>query len=92
MMVFRPTPRGGVGQPPALPRRRPGGGCPNDHNNPERAGDCPCADLAAERAARYVDVCGWPGAEECHASAKRCEQEGEGYGCKLHRVYVPAAW
>ena len=46
------TPTGGVGQPMRPSRRMPTAGCRNDHTNPERAGDCPCADLAAERAER----------------------------------------
>ena len=45
------TPTGGVGQP-LRPSGRPQVGCGNDHRNPERAGDCPCADLAAEAAER----------------------------------------
>ena len=46
------TPTGGVGQPLAPSRRMPTAGCRNNHSNPERAGDCGCADLAAERAER----------------------------------------
>ncbi len=52
MMRFTPTPTGGVGQPPHPGRRMKVNGCGNDHRNPERAGDCGCAELAAERAER----------------------------------------
>lgn len=53
MLTFTPTPTGGLGQPPRPGRTRSAGGaCANNHRNPERAGDCPCADLAAERAER----------------------------------------
>ena len=46
------TPTGGVGQPMRASRRMAVPGCANDHRDPQRAGDCPCADLAAERAER----------------------------------------
>lgn len=52
MMRFTVTPTGGVGQPPSPAPRMKLNGCSNDHRNPERAGDCPCADLASEAAER----------------------------------------
>lgn len=50
MVRATPTPTGGIGQPIRAPRRMPLPGCGNNHSNPERAGDCACADLAAEAA------------------------------------------
>lgn len=50
MLRATATPTGGVGQPMRPSPRLPINGCRNDHSNPERAGDCPCADLAAEAA------------------------------------------
>lgn len=52
MLTFTPSATGGLGQPARPGRTRPAAGCGNNHRNPERAGDCPCADLAAERAER----------------------------------------
>lgn len=46
------TPTGGVGQPLRPSPRMAVNGCANDHRDPQRAGDCGCADLAAERAER----------------------------------------
>ena len=74
--------------------RRSGGGCSNDHSNPERAGDCGCADYAAEReeqaamaAMEAAGPCG--GAlDQCEAVAQRATAAGAGYACSLHGVYV----
>lgn len=86
MLDFLPTPTGGIGQPPRPSRPLHANPCRNDHRNPERAGDCNCADLAQEEAERRCGTCGWGSAEECHASARRCAEAGESYLCKLHRV------
>ncbi len=87
MMHFTPSPRGGIGQP-IPPSRYRYVGCPNDHRNPELAGDCDCADLAQERASMLADPdsCGWTTAEECRASAARCAYRGEVYLCHVHHA------
>jgi len=67
----------------------PSTGCPNsrNHSNPERQGDCSCADLAGERASMAdPDSCGWTTAEECRASAARCAGLGEVYLCYVHHA------
>lgn len=50
MIAFHATPTGGVGQPLRPSRSAPVTPCGNDHRNPEKAGDCGCADWAAEQA------------------------------------------
>lgn len=52
MITFTATPTGGVGQPPRRGPRARTAGCPVNHSNPALAGDCACADLAAEAAER----------------------------------------
>jgi hypothetical protein len=88
MLTFTPTPTGGIGQPlhPARPSRRPA--CANDHADPERAGDCPCADLAAEAAERASGDCAWDTAAECHqAQADYLAEHGEVWSrCRRHPI------
>ena len=97
MIAFTSSPRGGAGQPPETPRgRRSGDGCSNDHRNPERAGECGCGDLAAERgeaaAAAAMAAAGPCGGtlDQCDAVARCAEAKGAGYACSLHGIHVRA--
>lgn len=87
MITAYSTPTGGVGQPPRPSKRiRQGDGCHNDHSNPERAGDCNCAELAAERAERLSGDCCWPDAVTCRTKrAAATEETGDDWSfCRVH--------
>lgn len=88
MMNFTPSPMGGTGQPLRPSRYRPAG-CPNsrNHSDPERQGDCDCADLQSEeREAANPDICGSATVEACRASALRSIAYGNAYRCRAHDI------
>jgi len=90
------TPTDGVGQPPTPSRRMRLPGCNNNHSDPQRAGDCRCADEANEREEQEAEAamdaagpCGGTSAE-CFDTANLAGDKGASYACSTHAIYVRA--
>lgn len=96
MLHITATPTGGPGQPltPRAERRSQSGCSWAAHLDPQRAGECPCNDLAADRderrASAAMDAAGPCGLEsdQCDAVAERAERSGAAYACPTHLAYV----